>query len=447
MNGKLDSPETMAALQAKYADNIPTTSKDLTPEQARTLVSKAARETIVERNLADPTDRGAFESAQEALVEAFVERYMGLGIVSQLMNTPNISEIMINGVDEIWVEREGELRFLDGLRFDSEDQLRSIQQKIAAAANRRIDESSPLCDARLPDGSRVNMTLPPVSLDGPTITIRRFPDEAITIEQLVQWESLTAEVAEFLRLCVEARCNILVVGGTGAGKTTMLNALGNFIRSGDRITTVEDAAELNLQADHVVRLESRPANLEGEGAISIGQLVKNTLRMRPDRVIIGECRSGEALDMLQAMNTGHDGSLSTLHANSPKDSIPRLMTLAMMNRDASALSENAIKRQIASAIDLIVYCGRAHGIGGKSKRMVTKVTEVGGIESDQVTMNDLFEHRIINNEHRLVATGSRPAFEGTRFVEHNLGRIPDEIFGGVSERTALEQKIGGGFNG
>ena len=441
---KLDTPEVMKDIQARFSETIPQQSDSLSQDQLNDLVLKATKLVILERKLVDEHDREAFDAAVKTLTIAFERRYLGLGLVGQLMKAPGVSEIMINGVDDIWIEKDGELHKLDPkvISFDSEEQLRGIQQKIAQQANRRIDESSPLCDTRLPDGSRVNMTIPPISLDGPTLTIRRFPEDSITITQLIEWGSLSANAAEFLRLCVQARCNILVVGGTGAGKTTMLNALGNFISKGDRITTVEDAAELNLQSPHVVRLETRPPNAEGTGEITIGRLVKNTLRMRPDRVIIGECRSGEALDMLQAMNTGHDGSLSTLHANSPKQTVDRLVTMVMMNEAASSMPEVAIKRQIAGAVDLIVYCGKAYGIG-KPKRMVTEITEVGGMESGNILMSPIFKHKIVDGEHKLAATGMRPAFENTRFQEQNLGRIPNEIFGSDDiSATHLEKRMG-----
>ncbi len=344
------------------------------------------------------------------LILEIADEVMGYGPLQRLLEDPSITEIMVNSSEQIYVERKGRLALTD-LRFTSDDHLRQVIERIVSKVGRRIDESSPLVDARLEDGSRVNAIIPPLAVNGPSLTIRKFAQVPITVNDLLSWGSLTPEMAELLEACVKARLNIIVSGGTGTGKTTMLNVVSGFIPDDDRIVTIEDAVELQLQQAHVVRLESRPANIEGRGAVGIRELLKNSLRMRPDRIIVGECRGGEALDMLQAMNTGHDGSLSTVHANSPRDAIARLETLVLMA--GMDLPLRAIREQIASAVDLIIQLTRMRD----GSRRVTHVTEVQGMEGEIVTLQDAFlfdysagmdaQGRFLG---RPMATGIRPRF-------------------------------------
>ena len=317
------------------------------------------------------------------LIRDIEDDALGLGPLQRLLDDGSVTEIMVNGYDQIYVERGGRIE-LSGVRFSSEQHLRRAIERIVSKVGRRIDESSPMVDARLLDGSRVNAVIPPLAVKGSSLTIRKFSETPLTVQDLIGFGSMTPQIAELLRAAVEARLNILVSGGTGTGKTTLLNVLSSFIPEGERIVTIEDAIELNLQQDHVVQLESRPPNIEGSGAVSIRDLVRNSLRMRPDRIVIGECRSGEALDMLQAMNTGHDGSISTLHSNSPRDCIARLETLVLMA--GMDLPLRAIREQVASAVDLIVQIQRLRD----GTRRITHVTEVIGMEGEVVTLQDAF---------------------------------------------------------
>ncbi len=332
-------------------------------------------------DLADFTMQDRAEIKQEILDEQ-----LGLGPLEDLMRDPSVSEIMVNGPKQIYVERAGKLTIADRV-FSNESHLRVVIERIVAPLGRRIDEASPMVDARLPDGSRVNAIIEPLSLKGATLTIRRFGTKRLTIDDLVRLESLPPEAVLFLRAIVEARLNVIVSGGTGTGKTTFLNILSNFIPSGERIVTIEDAAELSLDKEHVVSLESRPANIEGRGSVTIRDLVKNSLRMRPDRIVVGECRAGEALDMLQAMNTGHDGSLTTLHANTPRDALARLETLVLMA--GFELPIRAIREQIASAVDVIVQIERMRD----GTRKVTSITEVVGMEGETVTLQEVVRYQ------------------------------------------------------
>lgn len=346
------------------------------------------------------------------LVQEVLNEAIGLGPLEVLLNDRTVSEIMINGKDQIYVEKSGKIQ-LTPLRFSSSDQLNAIIERIVAPIGRRVDESTPLVDARLKDGSRVNIIIPPLSLIGPTVTIRRFSEKPLTVDNLVGFGTLTESMAEFLRAAIEAKLNLVVSGGTGSGKTTLLNVLSSFIPDTDRIVTIEDAAELQLTQDHVVSLESRPANIEGEGEIPIRTLLKNSLRMRPDRIVIGECRSGEALDMLQAMNTGHDGSLTTLHANNPRDCIARLETLVMYS--GVQLPSRAIRAQIASAIHVIVQLNRL----SDGSRKITKISEITGMEGDIVTLQDIFEFKQTGvDENRKVIGHHGPTGFVPRFVEN-----------------------------
>jgi pilus assembly protein CpaF len=335
---------------------------------------------------------------------------LGLGPLEEFTDDPTVTEIMVNGSDKIYVERNGRLEFT-GARFHNDEQLRRTIDKIVSKVGRRIDESSPYVDARLPDGSRVNAVIPPLALDGPALTIRRFSAEPYKTDDLVTFGTVSGSVAEFLNACVRGRVSVLVSGGTGAGKTTTLNVLSSYIPDDERILTIEDAAELKLQQPHVVRLESRPPNIEGKGQVAIRDLVRNALRMRPDRIIVGEVRGGETIDMLQAMNTGHDGSICTIHANSPRDVLSRLETMTLMA--GMELTVRAIREQIASAIDLIVHQERMKD----GTRRITHVSEVVGMEGDIITLQDIFlfdfkagvdgQGKVLGT---LQPTGLRPAF-------------------------------------
>ncbi|MBP3697392.1 MAG: CpaF family protein [Clostridia bacterium] len=308
---------------------------------------------------------------------------MGYGPIEVLVQDPNYSEIMVNGYDKVYVEEKGKLKLTD-IKFRDEEHLMNIINRIVSNVGRHVDEASPMVDARLADGSRVNAIIPPLSLVGPVLTIRKFGKKPITAQQLLKFGSLTPDMLRFLEACVKGKLNIVVAGGTGSGKTTLLNVLSSYIPEDERIVTIEDAAEVQLKQEHVITLEARPANLEGKGAVTIRNLVKNALRMRPDRIIVGEVRSEETLDMLQAMNTGHDGSLTTTHANSPRDTVARLETMVLMS--GMELPLKAIRDQISSAIDIIVQQSRLRD----GTRKITSITEVVGMEGDVVSMQDIF---------------------------------------------------------
>ena len=361
------------------------------------------------------------------LVSEITDDVLGHGPIDRYLKDPAVSEVMVNGLSRIYVEKSGKLVRTQE-RFFSNDQLRRVIERIVANVGRRIDESSPMVDARLLDGSRVNAVIPPLAVDGAALTIRKFSRDPLQIHNLIEKGSLTAESAQLLAACVAGHLNILVSGGTGTGKTTMLNILSSFIPEDERIVTIEDAVELQLRQPHVVRLETRPPNIEGKGAVTIRDLVKNSLRMRPDRVVIGECRGGEALDMLQAMNTGHDGSLSTIHANTPRDGIARLETLVLMA--GFDLPSLAIRQQIASAVDLFVQIARFRDGG----RRVVSITEVEGMEGNTITLSDIFafDHSAgidANGKHlgRLKPTGIRPKF-AEKLADHGIS-LPADMFG------------------
>lgn len=320
----------------------------------------------------------------DRLKQKIINEAIGLGPLEELLSNPQVTEIMVNAKDEIFIEQSGKIVKSD-LEFTSNKAILDVIERIVTPLGRRIDESSPMVDARLKDGSRVNAIIPPLAIKGPTITIRKFPEKRILIEDLVSYFSLDDDMADFLRLCVAAKKNILISGGTGSGKTTLLNVLASFIPHGERVITIEDAAELKLDHDHLISLEARPGNNEGKGTIHIRDLVKNSLRMRPDRIVIGECRGPEALDMLQAMNTGHEGSLSTLHANTPRDAIARLETMIMMA--GMDLPLNAIREQIASAVDILIQQSRF----SCGSRKITYITEVTGIESGKIQLQDIYK--------------------------------------------------------
>ena len=336
---------------------------------------------------------------RQKLISEIIDETVGFGPINPLIKDPNVSEIMVNGPDRVYVEKQGKL-VLSGAVFKNDQHVMRVIDKIISPLGRRVDESSPMVDARLPDGSRVNVIIPPLSLNGPSITIRKFSERPFTVNDLVKFGTLTQNVAILLKACVEARLNIVVSGGTGSGKTTTLNVISSFIPEDERIVTIEDAAELQLRQEHVLRLETRPPNIEGKGAVTIRELVRNSLRMRPDRIVVGEVRSGEALDMLQAMNTGHDGSLTTGHANSPRDMLSRLETMVLMA--GMELPVKAIREQIASAVDMIVQQSRLKD----GSRRITHITEVLGMEGDVITLQDIF----VLSRGALVPTGIKPRF-------------------------------------
>jgi pilus assembly protein CpaF len=354
-------------------------------------------------------ETGLSRDDRDRLTAEIADDILGHGPLERLLHDDSVTEIMVNGPFDVWIERQGRL-YETNVRFNDDSHLRRIVNKIVAQVGRRVDESSPLVDARLPDGSRVNVIIPPLSLSGPLVTIRKFGKRRLTLADMIRIGTLSTESVEFLERCVEAQLNMLICGGTGTGKTTLLNALSAAIPDDDRIVTIEDAAELKLNQRHVLRLEARPKNIEGEGEITIRELVKNSLRMRPDRIVVGEVRGPEALDMLQAMNTGHDGSLTTVHANSPRDALSRIETMVLMA--GYDLPMRAIRGQVSSALDLILHLERLDD----GTRRVTSITEVQRMESEVITAQELFSFhvrevsadRVVVGE--LQSTGLRPTF-------------------------------------
>ena len=349
------------------------------------------------------------EDIRKQIFVDILDELTGFGPIQPLLDDPDVSEVMVNGPKKIFIEKKGKLT-KSPITFDDDDHVLRIIDRIILPLGRRVDADSPTVDARLPDGSRVNAVIRPVSIDGPCITIRKFRKDKLSIDQLIQYDSLTKNMAEFIRACVLAHLNIVISGGTGSGKTTLLNVLSSFIPEEERIVTIEDAAELQLQQDHVLRMETKTANVDGRGTVSIRDLVRNSLRMRPDRIVVGECRGGEALDMLQAMNTGHDGSLTTLHANTPRDALSRLETMVLMS--GMDLPLKVVRQQISSAVDLIIQQSRLKD----GSRKVTAITEVVGMEGETVVLTDIFKFdatgvgengKIIGE---LKATGIRPIF-------------------------------------
>jgi pilus assembly protein CpaF len=364
---------------------------------------------------------GLSREDREQLVVELIDDVLGYGPLERLLGDDSITEIMVNGPFDVWIERSGMLH-RSSVRFQDDSQLRRIINKMVAEVGRRIDESQPMVDARLQDGSRINAVIPPLSLTGPLLTIRRFGKERLGLDDMIKNGTLTPETSDLLSRAVEARLNMLIAGGTGAGKTTMLNATSAAIPDSDRIITIEDAAELRLSQRHVLRLECRPQNIEGGGEVTIRDLVRNSLRMRPDRIVVGEVRGPEALDMLQALNTGHDGSLSTLHANSPRDALARLETMVLMA--GYDLPLRAIRQQIASALDVIIHIERMHD----GTRKVTSITEVQRMESDVITLQELFRFKVDaggsgRSVGTLVGTGLRPSF-GEKFEKRGV-KLPE----------------------
>ena len=387
------------------------------------IVKQTVQNMVIDKLAAEETPLS--RSDREMILQDLMDEVLGYGPIQSLLDDETVTEVMVNGPDMVYVEQRGKLSLTDKM-FHGNNHVLRIIEKIVAPLGRRIDESTPMVDARLPDGSRVNAIIPPLSLVGPTITIRKFSRDPFTIEDLIGFDSLTQDMADFLDACVRARLNIVVSGGTGSGKTTTLNVLSSFIPDTDRIVTIEDAAELQLRQDHVISLESRPPNIEGKGMVTIRDLVKNSLRMRPDRIVVGECRAGEALDMLQAMNTGHDGSLTTGHANSPRDILSRLETMVLMA--GMDLPIRAIREQMASALDVVVQQARMRD----GTRRITYITEVVGMEQDKITLQDIFlykqtgmdsEGRVIGNHE---ATGILPKF--IEQFDSMAVKMPRDIF-------------------
>ena len=395
-----------------------TSSDDLTEESLRPVVEEALELHVETLGMALP------RAERQRLVQELMDEILGFGPITPLLQDPTITEVMVNGPHQIYIERGGKLERVD-VSFSDDKHVLHIIEKIVAPLGRRIDESQPMVDARLPDGSRVNAIIPPLALNGPSLTIRKFATDPFDVEDLINFGTLTPEMASFLEACVKGRLNILVSGGTGSGKTTTLGVLSAYIPEDERIVTIEDAAELQLRQTHVVTLESRPANIEGKGAITIRDLVKNSLRMRPERIIVGEVRSGEALDMLQAMNTGHDGSMTTIHSNGPRDTLRRIETMVLMA--GMDLPLKAIREQVASSIELVVHMDRLKD----GTRKIVKVSEVQGMESDTVVMQDVFVFNQTGMKHGVVqgslkATGLRPRF--LHKLAANGVEIPESVF-------------------
>ncbi|MEZ6122708.1 MAG: CpaF family protein [Planctomycetaceae bacterium] len=380
---------------------------------------------VVVEHLCDTENPMLNRSERERLVEEVLDEAFGFGPLELLLKEEGVADIMINGPKNVFLEKNGRIVKSD-VTFRDNDHLLQILDRIVSKVGRRVDETSPMVDARLPDGSRLNAIIPPLALDGPSLTIRRFGSNPLTLEDLLKFGAFTPEMVMFMEGAMKARLNVIISGGTGSGKTTLLNTLSSFISNENRIVTIEDAAEIQLQQEHVLRLETRPANIEGKGAVSATDLVKNALRMRPDRIIIGECRGGEALDMLQAMNTGHDGSLTTVHANNPRDAISRIETLVSMS--GVELPIQALRKQIASAVHLIIQASRLQG----GPRKVTYVTEIVGMEQDTLVMQDIFrfvQEGIDSNGKaygHFQSTGVRP--KCIQHLESSGVKLPPSIF-------------------
>jgi pilus assembly protein CpaF len=411
-------------VQTKIIDDMPQSiMAETNMEKKRALLSERILKVIGEES--PKLNITLSQREVDALCQTLLDDMIGFGPIQPLLDQEEISEVMVNGPFQIYYEKSGKL-ILSDVKFKDNDHVMRIIERIVAPIGRRIDESVPYVDARLPDGSRVNAIIPPLALNGPTITIRKFKKEALGIADLVKFGTLTQQMADFLDACIKVRLNIVVSGGTGSGKTTTLNILSSFIPEDERIITCEDAAELQLRQPHVVRLETRPPNIEGKGAVSMRELIKNTLRMRPERVIVGECRGGEALDMLQAMNTGHDGSLTTGHANTPRDMLARLETMVLMA--GMDLPVRAIREQISSAVHLILQQSRLKD----GSRKVTHLTEIQGMEGDKVVTQDIFrfEQTGMNEQGKIVGrlkpTGIRPKF-ASKFKESGI-KLPPNIF-------------------
>ena len=406
---------------------------DEMPEDLQRVISQSSADQkelrrLVEGMCADAIKDNPFAiplGDRERLVEELISEILGLGPIEPLLKDPSVTEVMVNGPDSIYIERKGRLQKTD-VRFRNTEHLMHIIDRIVTAVGRRVDESSPMVDARLADGSRVNVIIPPLSLTGPCVTIRKFSKDVLTVDKMIEFGSFDQRMAEFLEDCVKGRLNIVVSGGTGSGKTTLLNVLSSYVPATERIVTLEDSAELQLKQDHVVTLETRPPNIEGEGEVTMRDLVRNALRMRPDRIIVGECRTGEALDMLQAMNTGHDGSMTTAHANSARDALSRLETMVLMS--GMELPLRAIRSQTASAVDIIVQIARLRD----GSRKIINIAEVTGMEGDIITLQDLFyfENHGVDQDGRItgafLTSGLRPLC--TEKLAMNGVTLPPDLF-------------------
>ncbi|MEZ6139698.1 MAG: CpaF family protein [Zavarzinella sp.] len=401
--------------------------------RVKDLGSEALRRDIrrVIEHLCDTENPLLNRMEREKLIEEILDETLGFGPLEPLLKDPTISDILVNGPRNVYVERRGKLEKTD-INFRDNDHLLQIIDRIVSKVGRRVDETSPLCDARLPDGSRVNAVIPPIALDGASLSIRRFGANPLKLEDLLGYKAMSPEMAMLLEACIKSRLNVVISGGTGCGKTTLLNTLSSFIPGDERIVTIEDAAELQMQQDHVVRLETRPPNIEGKGAVNTRDLVKNALRMRPERIIIGECRGSETLDMLQAMNTGHSGSMTTLHANTVRDAMSRLETMIMMA--GFELPIKAMRQQISSAVDLVVQANRLQG----GPRKITSITEVMNMEQDVIIMQEIFRYRQMGVDPQgrafgqFEATGVRPSFVAR--LEAKGIKLPSNMF---TERVLL----------
>ncbi|HWW08723.1 MAG TPA: CpaF family protein [Candidatus Acidoferrales bacterium] len=415
---------TYAALRSKVhtrlVEELAGNTDSAPPEVVRQRIAELVNEVTAEQQMT------LGRQEKQRVAEIVINDVLGLGPLEELLENPDVTEIMVNGYSQIYIEQHGKIT-LSPVTFESNEQLMQVIDRIVSSIGRRVDESSPMVDARLKDGSRVNVIIPPLALRGPTVTIRKFAKEALEVDDLVRFGSITEDMIRFLEACVRGRLNVVVSGGTGSGKTTTLNILSSFIPGDERIVTIEDAAELQLRQEHVVTLETRPANVEGRGRITIRDLVINALRMRPDRIVIGECRGGEALDMLQAMNTGHDGSLTTLHANNARDCISRLETMVLMA--GAELPSRAIREQIGSAVNVIVQQSRLRD----GARKIVGITEVLGTDdNNDVKLQDLFAFRQtgIDEEGHVIGsfmpTGNIPTF--LEYLRSSGERVPETIF-------------------
>lgn len=397
-------PEYIQNIRLLVSERIDLT-RDLSDDEIRDIISAVIAEKSHEKYLS--------LGEKKAVMDGVFNSMRGLDVLQPLVDDPSVTEIMINGPHDIFIEQDGKL-FKKNISFGSSEKLENVIQNIVAKVNRTVNESTPIVDARLQDGSRVNVVLPPIALNGPTVTIRKFPENPMTVQQLIAYQSITPKVAEFLEKCVKAKYNIFISGGTGSGKTTFLNAMSNFIPHDERVITIEDSAELQIRGvDNLVRMETRNANMEGKGEITIRDLIKSSLRMRPERIVVGEVRGAEALDMLQAMNTGHDGSLSTGHANSTKDMLSRLETMVLTG---AQIPLEAIRQQIASAVDIIIQLAR---LRDKSRRTI-EITEVVGYEQGEIQLNPLYQFVETGEDERHKILGSLQRTENTMVNTHKL---------------------------
>lgn len=419
-NGNKSFEDLKRHIHAKLVEKLDFTRvKDLQSDALR----KDIRRVI--EHLCDTENPLLNRVERERLIDEILDETLGFGPLEALLKDPTISDILINGPHNIFVERRGKLEKTD-IKFRDNDHLLQIIDRIVSKVGRRVDETSPMVDARLPDGSRVNAIIPPLALDGPSVSIRRFGTNPLKLEDLLNYKAFTPEMAMLMEAAIKSRLNILISGGTGCGKTTLLNTLSSFIPNDERVITIEDAAELQLQQEHVVRLETRPPNIEGKGAVTTRDLVRNALRMRPERIIIGECRGAESLDMLQAMNTGHAGSMTTLHANTPREALSRLETMIMMG--GFEMPVKAMRQQMASAIDIIIQANRLQG----GPRKVTQVTEVMNMEQDVIIMQDVFRFKQLGIDQngrafgQFEATGVRPTF--VQRLESKGIKLPTNLF-------------------